>query len=586
MAPTRNTLLLLSTVVFSFSLALRLIFLLHAGDAGWPHSTYFEGDAPLFAHWAAALDRGETFEQGLPLHSPAVAHFMKWLLPSGNSQGLPSPARSFQFLKLGWCAFSALTSGLLFWTVARRSGVRTGLVAGGLLGASFGSQLAATSLNGECLYALGIVVIVWMTQLWVERPSLLCSLGLGVLHGACILLRAEHPLLLALLAISMLVARRRTGATQILEPVKSPTIAHSINHMPQIAGAALVILVSLGVCMPWAMRSSSAILRLNTMELSPVNFDKSSISWSESARELLRSMPAFARSDNFEFISASLAARGETTVEAAGARQFLIDQFLYVPEPMSRFVLVSSQGPLAFALANHPRADGGFSKVALDARFGADPPLQLSLPSHLRLYNHGYAVGWQWIRENPAAWGRLILRKLDRFWGGVTLGLGGFNWPHGRDSVREATDLATPAARNALWNMAWILLLLVGSRLAWVRRQQRIWLIVIVYKLIVTVFFFGYARQAVSISPAFFVLAAIAIDAALRWAPSGVAWRRTGWGIASVLAITIIAVDWHAARMPAAFRVRGPAQLAPQWGAGAFECPQRVELILDCSPSP
>src|SRR5262245_9733826 len=70
--------------IAAFAIALRLTFLLGAGDSAWPHSTYFEGDAPLFAQWADALDRGRPFEAGLPLHSPVVPHLMHWLAPAAT----------------------------------------------------------------------------------------------------------------------------------------------------------------------------------------------------------------------------------------------------------------------------------------------------------------------------------------------------------------------------------------------------------------------------------------------------------------------------------------------------------------------
>src|SRR5688572_15074483 len=67
--------------VFAIALLVRLLFLSGSADRGWPHSVYYEGDAPEWVRWANALDRGERYEFDLPLRSPAVAYLMHWLWP-------------------------------------------------------------------------------------------------------------------------------------------------------------------------------------------------------------------------------------------------------------------------------------------------------------------------------------------------------------------------------------------------------------------------------------------------------------------------------------------------------------------------
>lgn len=557
---------LLGVAVFALALALRLIFLLAAGDKSWPHSTYFEGDAPLFAEWAAALDRGDSYSAGLPLHSPATAYLLHWFGPASNDAAGRAIPRDFTAVKFGWCIVSAMTTSLLFW-VARPLGRRVALVASLLHATSFGTYVLATSLNNECLYGLAIVAVVGLTAHWMRRPTLWLALAIGVVHGVATLLRAEHPLLAAIMGGAMAISAGR-GAWRL----------------SALAVAALVGGL-VGVCTPWLLKSHAAITDFNTRAPRPVDFTASRVEWSDDARALLESMPAFARLDNFQFISYSFLQKGRDAVNAADVRRFLLEQFRYIPEPISPWVLVSCQGPLAFALANHPDSGGGFSKAALDARFGPDPRLQFSLPSHLRLVNHGYAAGFEKIREDPAAWLRLAGRKLERFARGAGLGFTAMNWPLGREGPRPAVDiLAPPVSASPAWSIAWAALLAGGVVVACRRRVGGLWLCVIVFKLIVTIAFFGYARQAASIAPAFFILAALAIDALLHRLDRRRGLRVAGWAAIAVFSALVVIHDVRAGTARAEMRILGSATVASQWGPGAFLAADTIELRLATPP--
>jgi hypothetical protein len=112
------------------------------------------------------------------------------------------------------------------------------------------------------------------------------------------------------------------------------------------------------------------------------------------------------------------------------------------------------------------------------------------------------------------------------------------------------------------------------------RRRGAAWLIVIAYKLAVTVIFYGYARQAVSIAPAFAVFTAVAIDALLaRWVRS----PRVGasLGVAAVLALLVGDSARYLAPPRFDVRTRGMnAKIEParEWGADAFESSSALEL--------
>src|SRR6186713_424667 len=103
--------LLGAAAVFALAMAVRVLFLYATSDRGWPHSAWYEGDAPMWVRWARALERGEPFEFDLPMRTPGVAFLLHWL--PGK---LAAP---FTALKLAWCALSAATCALLFPIVER-----------------------------------------------------------------------------------------------------------------------------------------------------------------------------------------------------------------------------------------------------------------------------------------------------------------------------------------------------------------------------------------------------------------------------------------------------------------------------------
>jgi hypothetical protein len=105
-----------------------------------------------------------------------------------------------------------------------------------------------------------------------------------------------------------------------------------------------------------------------------------------------------------------------------------------------------------------------------------------------------------------------------------------------------------------------------------------VWMIVILYKVAVTLLFFGYARQAVSILPAFALFGAIAIDAAAGWiarrAPSARTAPIAGGFVLLVLAIADLSVLFTRA-VP---RIEGPTRPAPRWAPDAFESVGRIRI--------
>jgi hypothetical protein len=535
--------------VFAVALLVRVLFLFATPDRAWPHSVLYEGDAPTWVRWAQALDRGQPFEFDLPMRTPGVAYALH-----GAIAGVASPP--FTIAKLVWCAISAATCAALFVVTRRMFSARIAVIAAAWLCFSFGAYELATSLNNEAPYCLLVVLLVGATSKFVETPGWKLAIGLGVLHGLALLLRAEHALLLVAFA---------AFAAWKLRPARKSWLA-------AVTAASAVL-----VCVPWIVRSHRAVERFNTVAAEQPDFQNARPPWTADARAFLLGLPAFARAGSFAFLQHLASTAGKPEISRADVEQFFRGQFGYVPEPLSTWTLSSSKGALDFALANHPSSGGGFSLAALQDGHDPDPQFSLARPSHLALYNHGYRLGWDEIRADFGAWIGLVAEKLGRFNEGVTLGLGALDEPHGVASVRHPVDLATPASTALWWSIAVEVLVLTGVALAW--RRGALWAIVIAYKLAVTVLFYGYARQAVSIAPAFMVFGAVAVDAVLE------RWLRGRWTTltGAAFAAVLIAIDvFHCTHAPA-LDIRplsADAKMLPagEWGPGAFESPSEIAI--------
>lgn len=588
---------LLAGAIAALALTVRLVFLFGANDRAWPHSIYYEGDAPLWAEWAATLDRGEAFQHDLPIWPPGVAYLMHWIVPSRLPLDTPLPppgsacGRDFTQLKILWCGLSALTWAIAYLAIAVEFGRRVGLVAA-LLGAfSFGSYVLATSLNNETPYLLVLMMIVSLTQPLLQRPRWWLGMIWGALNAIACYFRPEHPLCFLLLLgwVSSRALRRssKPNADGVMENTSAVDIVRTGRGLRNSHGwtASFALVAFFATLSPWIWHSHRAAVRHNTIAERPVDYEHAKIPWQPDARQFLDAMPAFARADNFEFITDMLAQAGRQAVTAVDARGLLVERFGALPEPIATWKLVSSQGPLSFALANYPRGNGGFSKAALGDDFGSDPQLHLAHPRHLNLVNHGYRIGWEWIRNAPNQWILLAGRKLGIFWCGVTQGFGAADLPLGRAGVRRAVDLITPAA--PLWSIAYAVLLLVGLGVAAKRRAGGVWLLIIAYKLIVTILFYGYARQAASIQPAFLVFVALTLVEFAELIMRGRVLPRTPLRIFVALILAgFLAFDTFTARQTAVLVVRGDARLAPEWAPNAIHAPATIELRWSGNSAP
>ena len=539
------------------ALGLRALFLFSNEGAGWPHSALYEGDAPVWIQWARALRTSQPFEFDLPVRAPGMAFLIDAV---GGDLRAPFTALKFALCACGGVTVALFFVGLRAWATPRVAGI-----AAGLLALSFGQLELATSLNNEAPYLLLVVAALALHGWTRERRSLSIALALGALHGCANLLRSEHVALVAgLLAFEVLRARSQWRGA--------------------LGRAALTALGLVAVSAPWMFRSHAAIERFNTVEARPIPWEAARPAWSPQARAALQQLPAFSREGLFLMLSDRQRRAGATRVEQEDLARLLDETFGYRPEPLAAWTLSSAKGQLDFALANELSGDGGFTRAALSDEFDVDPPFAFGRPSHLKLWNHGYGIALERMRANPAAWTALAGAKLARFGDGLLGGLGAENWPCGLELARAPVDLAVARTRSAVWWGTSIIVGLVGLLLALRRRVGGDWLLWLAFKLVLTLAFYGYARQGVTAQPALYLFAALALDAGLALVPRQLAqWLVRPVVIVGLLAAASVGLSAFDTRR---FDVRPLAGTrivpAQQWGSGGFECQGALEL----SPAP
>jgi hypothetical protein len=186
--------LVVGGAVLLLALITRLAFMLPTGDRHWPHSVVYEGDAPLWARYAESLQRGRPFEHDLPIHTPGMGYLLAWIWRGDVSAG-------FLWPKLVFVGVGSLACVLAWLAAWRTCGPRVALLVGLLSATSFGLSVQSTSLNNETPYTFLLLAILLLTLRAAKRRSAGVLVGLAALHGAAVLLRAEHTLLFLMLAL-------------------------------------------------------------------------------------------------------------------------------------------------------------------------------------------------------------------------------------------------------------------------------------------------------------------------------------------------------------------------------------------------
>ena len=290
------------------------------------------------------------------------------------------------------------------------------------------------------------------------------------------------------------------------------------------------------------------------------------LGWSDDANRELSKLPVFSQRSMANFVAATVVVRGGTQV---GGHDFNIieEAFGYRPEAITAHPFVTVYGGLNFYLANNPFATGGFSRAPLDAPppltggpsrypgflINGLPPAELALsyPPHLEAMNHGYRLGWQWIRHHPGDYLKLVMVKLGIFWSGVTQGFTGYNLPMGMSGKRGIADMVVPEHSVGVMAWRWAGFVLVLFALWAGRREVALvpWLLLAVTKIITTVGFYGYAREGVVLIPVYALLVGflcVKVLPRFSWFPVRLKPNpdagRVLW-VSGVLAIALIAVE-------------------------------------------
>jgi hypothetical protein len=497
----------------------RLLFWQATPDRHWPWSAHYKGDAPLWLEYARAMQLGQPFELGLPIHPPGTAWLVA-LLWNGEPSGIAS-------LRWAWVLLGALIPPLVFLAVERSFGMRVAAFAGGFCAISTGLLMLSTSINSETPYLILVVLSLWFVRDLLERPRMTRLAAWSALNGVACLVRVDHLLffLLALSFFTVVWARRGERA---------------------IDRVLLSVLFFALPLIPWHLSAWSAIRRFNDVprQLSPTEEQAISsveqslqMPWTAGAQQRRDELPAFVRRTASAFVLATVYYRGGREIRAEDFG-ILEEAFGYFPRPLQRFPFVSLYGPLNFALANNAHATGGFDRSLLEEPpplaggvhtypsflVQGLPPAQLTFfyPQHLHLFNDGYSIGWRWIAQHPRDFASLAARKASMFWSGAGHGLTGYGLPSGISGTRRAVDfvIADPRAGTTAWRIALLLLALAGIAVGWPAPDLWPWLFFLVSKLFVSVLFFGYARLGALTIPVIALLLALATQRLLSRIPA------------------------------------------------------------------
>jgi hypothetical protein len=432
---------------------------------------------------------------------------------------------------------------------------------------------------------------VLATLLFIQTPNYWRAMLIGALHGIAMLIRFEHELLFAVLLLFAAASLWRTRSKRVGVAARTNSFhpPHAALNVRRIGGViATMIAIALLIVLPWSIHGSRATQRFNTTTTEPPDFAACALNWHPDAREFIATLPAFAQYGvvkSVDFIGARTGRRDITRQDVIDIQQ---KYFGYLQEPLQNWTWLSLKGPLDFALANYPAGDGGFSLAALQAPGEIGPAkLAFGRPDHLKLINHGYRAGWGYITSDFGGWLNRVATKLTRFADGFSLGFTGMNLPSGLHGVRPAVDLFInasnqPSAVHVIWRSTMLAFFALGLVIAMIRRQGGIWFIVILYKVLISIFFYGYARQAVSILPAFYVFMALAIDQALVWCRIE-RWRSRissrGMALATTSALVLLlAIELYAGLKRPKLSISGNLTPTSQWGDASFECVERLEI--------
>ena len=173
-----------------------------------------------------------------------------------------------------------------------------------------------------------------------------------------------------------------------------------------------------------------------------------------------------------------------------------------------QLIPLATEGGVTFWGGNHPLGNGGHVDPSPETWRGEEPPQGLyGWPglTETESEDRFYAAAFDWIREEPGAWLKLLPQKVARSW---TLAFG-----------NEARDNPLPGWVGKVY-LLFPASVLAGLALSWRHRAR----LVAVYCLLAaqtltTLAFYGSTRQSALIIPCALVLCAYAVDRVLDLIP-------------------------------------------------------------------
>ena len=433
----------------------RIFFIVSNSDRGLPVTEFYYGDSKAFFLYARAILAGQPYDAGIPFHPPGFAYFLAGvhrLLGAGD----PSAAVPHLYVKITLALVSSLSVGLLFLLIKPYLGRTVALLTGLLCAFHFGLAVLGTAPVTEGLY---LTLLMTCLLIWTRK--------------------LEHPL-----AAPGIPRPSRRSLWGLL-------FGLFLGLLTLVRAEALLLvalLVGIGLLgwmiRPWTSRRS---------ESGPPSRDPRG--WLPWGLALL----AFA-----------ITLTPNTLRNQKHLRRLNVELGSQMEEPLPTLVPLTLYGPLNLALANHSQADGTFSRDVISSQTTSGR-LDVRNPQHLRFLLHGDEMAWDFIRQEPAAFGRLVLKKWKLYFGSARLGWTQWNFPGGLAGLRRPVDIFVPYSSAA---MAWILgpAFLGWILCLWRPGSERRWgllvLLLTATSLWVAALFFGYARQGLLLLPLWLSLGA------------------------------------------------------------------------------